>query len=188
MKLRQNGPSVCENGSSSCGSSFSVCSSQNVWFSMCLVVFSMIITVFVGYLVPFGTPAMQQRWIICWGMFSALNSVMDLILGIMYLVRYLFGMPAHPLSYFASTRMGGMQDEKWRNRKLSPLEEYLNKIVLASVFIGIVLPFVEIIIAWVCYQLFQERPQKLLHAADQGGGHGGLYGSAGYCEEGGADA
>eukprot|EP00746_Dinoflagellata_sp_MGD_P002592 gnl/MRDRNA2_/MRDRNA2_105073_c0_seq1.p1 gnl/MRDRNA2_/MRDRNA2_105073_c0~~gnl/MRDRNA2_/MRDRNA2_105073_c0_seq1.p1 ORF type:complete len:215 (-),score=23.30 gnl/MRDRNA2_/MRDRNA2_105073_c0_seq1:33-677(-) len=142
-----------------------------LFIAKCLVldvlgVVGMTITVLVGYLVPFGNPPMQLQWIICWGMFSMLNCIMDLILGIMYLVRYLNGMPAHPLSYFASTRMGGMQDENWRKRKLSSFEEYLEHVVLLNVIVGLVLPFVEIIIAWICYKLFQDNRQSIPCSAD----------------------
>merc|ERR1719460_3192764 len=50
----------------------------------------------VGYFVPFGNPPMQYVWIICWGMLCTFNGIVDLILGIQYLIRYLNGMPAHP--------------------------------------------------------------------------------------------
>lgn len=145
---------------------------------------SMIIVVILGYFVPFGNPPMQQRWVMCWGIFCALNCIVDFIFGLMYLVRYLNGYPAHPLGYFAGTTAGPMQDP---NRKFTPMEEYMLKVELAAVIIGLVVPFVEIIIAWVCYKLFKDCSRAAYSESDAfcGDPHSGFYGSAGHSGGGG---
>merc|ERR1719240_2556976 len=51
----------------------------------------MIFVVGIGYFVPWGSPPMQQRWIIFWGIMCAFNCVLDLVFGIMHLVQYLNG-------------------------------------------------------------------------------------------------
>eukprot|EP00746_Dinoflagellata_sp_MGD_P004848 gnl/MRDRNA2_/MRDRNA2_109367_c0_seq1.p1 gnl/MRDRNA2_/MRDRNA2_109367_c0~~gnl/MRDRNA2_/MRDRNA2_109367_c0_seq1.p1 ORF type:complete len:230 (-),score=24.91 gnl/MRDRNA2_/MRDRNA2_109367_c0_seq1:42-731(-) len=133
--------------------------------------FSMIIIVGLGYFVPWGKPPMQQRWIIFWGIMCAFNFFIDLIFAVMHLVQYLNGTHQHPLS-------GSQHRYHDPDRKLTPMEEYMVTVALPSVIIGLCVPFVELIIAWVCYKLYQDHPRSAL--ADPYGSYGSGYGSAGY--------
>lgn len=139
--------------------------------------FSMLIVVALGYFVPFGKPAMQQRWIIFWGIMCAFNCIIDLIFGVMHLIQFLNG------SYTAMGAMGGGHHQHGGaiadpNRKPTPMETYMIKVALPAVIIGLVVPFVELIIAYACYKLYQDHPRS---ASDSGsdpygsssGGYGG---------------
>lgn len=140
---------------------------------------SMLIVVALGYFVPWGKPPMQQRWIIFWGIMCAFNFFIDLIFGIMHLVQYLNGTFVHPMS-------GGYSHHQHlsdANRKLTPMEKYMEQVALATVIIGICVPFVELIIACVCYKLYQDHPRSAIadpYGGGQYGGYPGDYGSAGY--------
>jgi len=138
---------------------------------------SMLIVVALGYFVPFGKPAMQQRWIIFWGIMCAFNAIIDLIFGIMHLVRYLNGQYEHT----GIGMGGGHHNSRYRDpdRKPTPMEEYMVKVALATVIIGLLVPFVEILCAWVCYKLFQDHPREYNNDA-YSDPYGGGYGSAGY--------
>lgn len=140
--------------------------------------FSMLIVVGLGYFVPWGKPTMQQRWIIFWGIMCAFNFFIDLIFGIMHLVQYLNGTHQHPMG-------GGYSSHHYQsdpNRKLTPMEEYMVAVALPTVIIGLLVPFVELLIAYVCYKLYKDHPRSAV-ADPYGssyGGYGGDYGSAGY--------
>lgn len=136
---------------------------------------SMLIVVGLGYFVPFGKPTMQQRWIIFWGIMCAFNAIIDLIFGIMHLVRYLNGVP--PNSGIA----GGYSHSRVHDadRKPTPMEAYLLKVALATVIIGLLVPFVEILCAWACYKLFKDHPRESFNDDSYSDPYGGGYGSAG---------
>lgn len=143
--------------------------------------FSMLIVVGLGYFVPWGKPPMQQRWIIFWGIMCAFNFFIDLIFGVMHLIQYLNGTHTHP--------MGGGYNSHHRyqdsDRKLTPMEEYMKQVALASVIIGLCVPLLEFIIAWVCYKLYKEHPRSAMadpygSYGNAGYGGGGAYGGTGY--------
>lgn len=139
---------------------------------------SMMIVVGLGYFVPFGTPPMQQRWIIFWGIMCAFNAIIDFIFGIMHMVRYLNGEYTH-----TGVGMGGGYHNSYDDpdRKLTPMEKYMVKVALATVIIGLLVPFVEMVCAWVCYKLFKDHPRELRDGFDSyDDPYGGGYGSAGY--------
>merc|ERR1719378_644199 len=52
---------------------------------------SLFLVVALGYLVPFGDPPMQMRWIVLWGVICAVNCIFDFVLGMMHLMMYLNG-------------------------------------------------------------------------------------------------
>ena len=52
---------------------------------------TMMLVCIIGYFVPFGKPAMSQRWVICWGFICFFNAIIDLVLGIIRLMQYLNG-------------------------------------------------------------------------------------------------
>eukprot|EP00746_Dinoflagellata_sp_MGD_P001998 gnl/MRDRNA2_/MRDRNA2_103832_c0_seq1.p1 gnl/MRDRNA2_/MRDRNA2_103832_c0~~gnl/MRDRNA2_/MRDRNA2_103832_c0_seq1.p1 ORF type:complete len:240 (+),score=42.10 gnl/MRDRNA2_/MRDRNA2_103832_c0_seq1:136-855(+) len=139
---------------------------------------SMLIVVALGYFVPFGKPPMQQRWIIFWGLMCLFNAVIDLIFGIMHLVQYLNG---HYSQTGVVTGGYGRHDDQYREkRQLTPMEEYMIKVALATVIIGLIVPFVEMVCAYVCYKLFKDHPRDYSDDYEDPYSYGGGYGGVGY--------
>lgn len=141
--------------------------------------FSMLFVIGLGYFVPWGKPAMQQRWIIMWGIICAFNAMIDLIFGIMHLVQYLNGTYAIYYSKQYSGGHHGYHDPhavQTATPAPTPLEKYMMEVALYAVIIGLLVPVVEIIAAWLCYRLYKEHPRT---DSDYESSYGGVYGGGG---------
>lgn len=148
--------------------------------------FSMLFVVGLGYFVPWGTPPMQQRWIIFWGIICAFNCLIDLVFGIMHLVQYLNGTYA---TYYAHQYSGGHHyqgEGVAANRKPTAMETYMMEVAVYAVIIGLLVPLFELLTAIVCYKLYKEHPRTDTdYEQGYGGVYGGGYGSAGHSGGGG---
>merc|ERR1719161_2611709 len=133
----------------------------------------MLLVVILGYLVPFGDPPLQMRWIILWGVICAVNCIFDFVLGIMHLMMYLNGTYRTFMDQSAYGRR-----ESPESHKPTPLEEYMKKVAFYAVCIGLVVPVVELVAAWLCYKLYADADAQS-EQAPLGGGYGGAYGAYG---------
>lgn len=152
-------------------------------------VFSLLIVVVIGYFVPFGKPPMQQRWIIFWGLMCAFNCILDLIFGVLHLVQYMNGtyrnydnMYYYGNGYYspASGNQGGAPPMR---REPTPMEKWMMKTAFYAVVIGLMVPLVEALVAWLCWALYKDHPQE-----SEGGDWGGAgvgYGAPSYGASGG---
>jgi len=147
--------------------------------------FGMLVVVVLGYVVPFGKPVMQQRWIIFFGLLCAFNCVVDLIFAGMHLMQYLNGTYHNSLGGYSHGghhggqagygQQGGMA-EGGMPRGPTPIEKYMIQVALAAVIIGFCVPFVEFIAAWLSYKLYKDHPRE----EESSLGGGGMYGGQSY--------
>merc|ERR1719281_1205579 len=64
------------------------------------------------------------------------------------------------------------------NHKPTPLEEYMKKVAFYAICIGLIVPVVELVAAWLCYKLYADADAQS-EQAPLGGGYGGAYGAYG---------
>jgi len=131
---------------------------------------SILCVVAIGYFVPWGKPPMQQLWIVFWGAICAFNCVMDLILAIMHYYQYQNGTYGRPHHHYGNGYGEG-------EPTLTPMQKYKIKMALYAIWIGFLLPAVELIVAWLCYRLYKDHQSA--HDEEHGSGLNSGYSSGG---------